>query len=264
MEWLLDDLIKYGVKFGVALLILVGGFWLSNLIAGFVKRRMIKRRVDPSIVSFITPIISILLKLMVVLSSINVVGIQITSFAAVLGGLAVGVGLALQGSLSNFAGGMLIITFKPFKVGDYIESLGHGGTVSAISILYTTIITPNNQEVILPNASLLNNPVKNFSSQSTRRLDINVGIAYDDDFEKVRVILMKMLENEPAILKNEPITVEVLEFANSSVNLAIRGFVKTEDYWNVYFKMYKETKRLFDENGITIPFPQTDLHIVRK
>lgn len=260
MEWLIEEIIKYGVRFGVAILILVGGFWLSSVMAGFFKRRMIKRKVDASIISFVTPIIRILLKLMVVLSSINIVGIQITSFAAVVGGLAVGVGLALQGSLSNFAGGILIIIFKPFKVNDTIEALGHEGTVNSISILYTTIITSNRQEVILPNSSLLSNPIKNFSTQKTRRLNINVGISYNDDFEKAQSILLKMINDEAAVLKNEPITVEILKFEDNSVSLAVRCFVKREDYSDTYFKLYKETKRLLDQNDINISPPLTIMY----
>lgn len=261
-EWLLDEAVKFGIQIFLALIILVVGFWLSSKIKNIIRKRMIKRNLDPSIREFTLPIISILLKIMVILSAINAVGIQITSFAAILAGLAAGVGLSLQGSLSNFAGGLLIILFKPFKVGDFIEALGHGGTVEAISILYTTIITVNQQVVVLPNSSLLNNPIMNYSIKPNRRLDIKVGISYGDDFEKAQKILKEMLENEPVVLKNEPITVEVLEFADSSVNLAVRAFVKREDYWDAYFKLYKKTKMILDENGISIPFPQTEMRIV--
>lgn len=262
-EWLLDEAVKFTINIGIALVILAVGFWLTSKIKNVIRNRMIRRNLEPSIREFTLPIISILLKLMVVLSAINAVGIQVTSFAAVLAGLAAGVGLSLQGSLSNFAGGLLIIFFKPFKVGDYIEALGNGGTVEAISILYTTIITPNNIVVILPNSSLLNNPVTNYSVKTTRRLDIKVGISYSDDFEKAQQILKNMLENEPMILKDEPLTVEVLEFADSSVSLAVRAFVKREDYWDAYFKLYKDTKRVLDKNGISIPFPQTEMRIVQ-
>lgn len=261
-EWLLDEAIKFGIQIFLALVILVVGFWLSSKIKNIIRKRMIKRNLDASIREFTLPIISILLKIMVILSAINAVGIQITSFAAILAGLAAGIGLSLQGSLSNFAGGLLIILFKPFKVGDYIEALGHGGTVEAISILYTTIITVNQQVVVLPNSSLLNNPIMNYSIKPNRRLDIKVGISYSDDFEKAQKILKEMLENEPVVLKDEPITVEVLEFADSSVNLAVRAFVKREDYWDAYFKLYKKTKMILDENGISIPFPQTEMRIV--
>ena len=262
-EWLLDELVKYGIKIGIGILIIGIGFWLGNRLKKIIRNRMIKRNVDPSIREFLIPIIDIVFKILVILTAINTVGIQVTSFAAIMAGLAAGVGLSLQGSLSNFAGGLLIILFKPFKVGDYIEALGNGGTVESISILYTSIVTVNQQVVILPNSSLLNNPIMNYSIKPTRRLDIKVGISYNDDFEKAQKILKEMLLEEPLVLKDQPITVEVLEFADSSVNLAVRAFVKSEDYWDAYFKLYNKTKSILDINGISIPFPQTEMHIIQ-
>lgn len=262
-EWLLDELVKYGIKVGIGILIIGIGFWLGNRLKKIIRNRMIKRNVDPSIREFLIPIIDIVFKILVILTAINTVGIQVTSFAAIMAGLAAGVGLSLQGSLSNFAGGLLIILFKPFKVGDYIEALGNGGTVESISILYTSIVTVNQQVVILPNSSLLNNPIMNYSIKPTRRLDIKVGISYNDDFEKAQKILKEMLLEEPLVLKDQPITVEVLEFADSSVNLAVRAFVKSEDYWDAYFKLYNKTKSILDIHGISIPFPQTEMHIIQ-
>lgn len=261
-DWLLQELIRVGMKMGLALVIIIAGFWIGSKIKGIIRRRMIARDVEPSIREFIIPIIDVIFKLLVILTAINTVGVQITSFAAIMAGLAAGIGLSLQGSLSNFAGGLLIILFKPFKVGDYIEALGNGGTVEAISILYTTIVTPNQQVVVLPNSSLLNNPIMNYSIKPSRRLDIKVGISYNDDIEKTQEILKSMLENEPMILKDQPITVEVSDFGDSSVNLAVRGFVKRENYWDAYFKLYKKTKLTLDTNGISIPFPQTEMRIV--
>lgn len=262
LEWLVQELIRYGIKIGVAILILALGFWLGNKLKGLIRKRMVRREVEPSIREFILPVIDVIFKILVVLTAINTVGIQVTSFAAILAGLAAGIGLSLQGSLSNFAGGLLIIFFKPFKVGDYIEALNNGGTVESISILYTTIVTPENNVVILPNSALLNNPVKNYSVKDIRRLDINIGISYNDDVHKAQQILKEMLENDPMTLNNEPITVEVLEFADSSINLAVRSYVKSENYWNTYFRLYKKTKEILDQNGISIPFPQTEMRIV--
>src|SRR5690606_32758745 len=239
LEWLVQELIRYGIKIGVAILILALGFWLGNKLKGLIRRRMVRREVDPSIREFILPVIDVIFKILVVLTAINTVGIQVTSFAAILAGLAAGIGLSLQGSLSNFAGGLLIIFFKPFKVGDYIEALNNGGPVEYISILYTTIVTPENNVVILPNSALLNNPVKNYSVKDIRRLDINIVISYNDDVHKAQQILKEMLENDPMTLNNEPITVEVLEFADSSINLAVRSYVKSENYWDTYFRLYK-------------------------
>lgn len=262
-SWIIDEIIKYGMKIGIAIFIIVAGFWLGSWLKGVIRKRMIKRNLDPSIREFALPVIDVVFKILVLLTAVNTVGIEITSFAAIMAGLAAGVGLSLQGSLSNLAGGLLIIMFKPFKVGDFIEALGNSGTVESISILYTTIVTVNQQVVILPNSSLLNNPIMNYSVKPTRRLDIKIGISYSDDVEKAQKILKDMLENDPYIIKDQPITVEVLEFADSSVNLAVRAFVKREDYWDAYFKLYKQTKTVLDKNGISIPFPQTEMRIIQ-
>lgn len=262
-SWIIDEIIKYGMKIGIAIFIIVAGFWLGSWLKGVIRKRMIKRNLDPSIREFALPVIDVVFKILVLLTAVNTVGIEITSFAAIMAGLAAGVGLSLQGSLSNLAGGLLIIMFKPFKVGDFIEALGNSGTVESISILYTTIVTVNQQVVVLPNSSLLNNPIMNYSVKPTRRLDIKIGISYSDDVEKTQKILKDMLENDPYIIKDQPITVEVLEFADSSVNLAVRAFVKREDYWDAYFKLYKQTKTVLDKNGISIPFPQTEMRIIQ-
>lgn len=262
LEWFTQKAIEYGINIGVAILILAIGFWLGSKLKGLIRKRMVRREIDPSIREFVLPIIDVVFKLLVVLTAVNTVGIQITSFAAILAGLAAGIGLSLQGSLSNFAGGLLIILFKPFKVGDYIEAMEQGGTVESISILYTTLVTADHVVITLPNSALLNNPVTNYSIKDTRRLVIKVGISYSDDVEKACEILKKMLENEPMILTKHPIVVEVREFAESSINLAVWGFVKRDDYWNAYYKLYKQTKQVLDENGISIPFPQTVMQII--
>jgi small conductance mechanosensitive channel len=261
-QWLIEELIRVGMKMGIALLIIFAGFWLGSKLKNIIRKRMVVRNVDPSIREFIIPIIDVVFKILVILTAINTVGIQITSFAAIMAGMAAGIGLSLQGSLSNFAGGLLIILFKPFKVGDVIEALGHGGTVETISILYTTIVTANQQVVVLPNSSLLNNPIMNYSIKPNRRLEIKVGISYSDDIENTQEVLRNMLKEEPLILKDQPITVEVQDFGDSSVNLAVRAFVKRENYWDAYFKLHKKTKLTLDTNGISIPFPQTEMRIV--
>lgn len=261
-EWLIEELVRHGIKIGVAIIIIAFGFWLGSKLKKIIRNRMIKREVDASVREFILPVIDVLFKLLVLLTAVNTMGIKTTSFAAILAGLAAGVGLSLQGSLSNFAGGLLIILFKPFKVGNYIEALSNSGTVESISILYTTIVTDGQQVVVLPNAQLLNNPIKNYSIKDLRRLEIKVGISYNDDFEKAQSIITEMLKKDPAILQKEPITVEVLEFADSSIKLAVRAFVKREEYWDTYFRLYKETKRVLDNGGISIPYPQTEMRIV--
>lgn len=263
-EWLIDEAVKFAIQIGIALVILVIGFWITSKIKNIIRDRMIRRNLDASIREFVLPIISILLKLMVVLSAINAVGIQITSFAAILAGLAAGIGLSLQGSLSNFAGGLLIIIFKPFKVGDVIEVLGHAGTVESISILYTTIVTDRQQVVTLPNASALNNPVINYSIKNTRRIDINLAFSHSEDIEKAQTVLKELFENEPLILKESPITVEITDFANDRVNLAARGFAKRQDYGTALFKLNKEVKQILDTHEIAIAPAHSDIRIINE
>ena len=252
IELFLEKLPYYSIRLAFAILLFVIGFWLVNFIKRIIRKRMIKREVDPSIREFVIPIIDFLLKLMVILTAIATVGIEVTSFSAVLVGLAAGVGLSLQGSLSNFAGGLLIIFFKPFKVDDYIEAMSNSGTVQSISILYTTIITDNQQIVVLPNSSLLNGPIKNYSVMPTRRLDLKIGISFNEDLNKTLELMRNMLKNEPLILKDKPITVEVQEFTDSKINLVIRAFTRREDYWNVYYKMHKLAFETLAGNDIAL------------
>lgn len=249
-DWLIKDIIGFGIKVVLAILIFAIGFWIAHKLKEAVRKRMIKKGVDPSIREFVIPILDFLFKLLVILSAVSTLGLHVTSFAAIMAGLAAGVGLSLQGSLSNFAGGLLIILFKPFKVGDYIESLGHSGTVEVISILYTTITTDEQQSVVLPNASVLNNPVKNYSVNPNRRLDIKIGVAYNEDLDKAIGLLKDMLTKEPLIIKDMPVTVEVLGFEDYRISLAVRGFAKSEDFWGVYFKLHKEAIDLLCKNNI--------------
>lgn len=263
-EWLIEELVRYGIKIGIAILIIAVGFWLGSKLKRVIRNRMIKREVDPSIREFILPVIDVVFKILVILTAINTVGIQITSFAAILAGMAAGVGLSLQGSLSNFAGGLLIILFKPFKVGDYIEALNNSGAVESISILYTTIVTSEQQVVVLPNSALLNNPIKNYSIKPNRRLDIKIGLAYNENIEKAQELLRDMLKNESSILQSEPIMVEISDFTENRVNLAVRAFTKREDYWNTYYKLYKETFNLLDKNEISISLPPAEMIVSQK
>lgn len=263
-EWMVDEGIRLGVQVLIALLVFSIGLWLTSRINKIIRNRMIKRNVEPTIREFLVPIFDFILKLMVLLTAISTVGIKVTSFAAIMAGLAAGIGLSLQGSLANFAGGLLIIFFKPFKVGDYIEALGEGGTVEAISILYTSIVTSSQQVVILPNSSLLNNPIKNYSLKPTRRLDISIGLPYNEDLDKTIETLKTMLTQEPTVLKDKAITVEVLNFTDLRINLAVRAFVNTEDYWDTYFKLYRKSIDLLGKNNISISVPVSQIHINKK
>lgn len=264
IEVYINEGIHLGIKILIAILIIAFGFWLGNRLKRIIRNRMIKREVDPSIREFVLPIVDVLFKILVILTAISTVGIQVTSFAAVLAGLAAGVGLSLQGSLSNFAGGLLIIMFKPFKVGDYIEAMSNSGTVESISILYTSIVTDSQQVVILPNSSLLNNPIKNYSVKPYRRLDIKLGFSYDTNIEKAREILKEMFQEENLIIKDKPITVEILEYTDSKVNLAVRAFVRKEDYWKTYFKLHQELRDKLHNQGISIAMPPSEMKIINE
>jgi small conductance mechanosensitive channel len=259
MEWIIEDIIKIAIRFGVSILILIVGFWLGNVLKGFLRRRMEKRNVEPTIRNFIIPVLDVLFKILVIITSIGVVGLHITSFAAVLGGLAIGVGMAMQGSLSNFAGGILIILFKPFKVGDSIEAMGHSGRVEAISILYTTLVTDDRKVVVLPNATLLNNPVVNGSIKNTRRIVINFSLTYKNDLEKCKRVILTLLEADPGILKNESTVVEVVDYQHSGVLMAVKAFANREEHSEVSNRLKYQLKEVLDAEKIDFSFQTNQL-----
>lgn len=251
-QWLIEELIRVGMKMGIALLIIFAGFWLGSKLKNIIRKRMLVRNIDPSIREFVIPILDVVFKILVILTAINTVGIQITSFAAIMAGMAAGIGLSLQGSLSNFAGGLLIILFKPFKVGDSIEALGNAGTVESISILYTTIVTDARQVVILPNSALLNNPVKNSSVKSVRKVQFHIGISYEESFTRVQALLLKAIKSEPKILADHPIQVEIMEFTEKFVKVVVRGYVKQGDSDEVFFNLTRKTKIILEENNVNL------------
>ena len=265
LEYLTNILVTKGSEIGwslvSALLTLTIGLWLAGKLKKLIEKRMIARNVDLSIRTFLIPIINIILKMMVIVFVVSRLGLDASGFIAALGGAGLAIGLALQGSLSNFAAGILIILFKPFKVGDYIVSQGNEGSVESISILNTVIVTAKGQVVTLPNANLFNNPIINYSIKEYRRLDINMGISYDDDFENAQKVLLEVLEKNELVDDTQPKTVEILEFAASSVNLAVRCYVKNSDYWTAYWQLYRAVKKALDENNISMPYPHTEMII---
>lgn len=263
MERITEFLIEKGGQISWALLtaifILVVGFWLSKKIKNLIDRRMIALNIDVSIRLFAIPIINILLKTIVIIFVINRLGLNVSAFIAALGGVGLAIGLALQGSLANFAGGILIILFKPFKVGDYIVSQNNEGTVDSISILYTILHTVKGQVITLPNASVFNNPIINYSIREFRRLDIEVGISYDDDFDLAKKVLINVLDSHTLVDQNQAKTVEILKFSDSSVDLAVRCYVKNSDYWTAYWEIHRNVKYALDQNNISIPYPHTQM-----
>ena len=222
---------------------------------------MQKSKVDQTLSSFLGHLIYVSLLTFVALSALGQLGIQTTSFIAVIGAAGLAVGLALQGSFSNFAAGVLLIIFRPFKVGDFIEGSGVSGTVEEILMFTTQVLTPDNRTVIIPNAKLTSDNIINFTAKPYRRVDLVVGVSYSTDIDKVKEVVMDVLTRDVRILKDPPPTIGLLELADSSLNFAVRSWVKPEDYWGVYFTTNENIKKRFDSEDISIPFPQRDVHL---
>ncbi len=251
----------YGPTFIMAIVVLILGLWIIGRIVKVVGNVMQKRGVDPSLQPFLRSVLGALLKVMLFISVLGMVGIEMTSFIAVLGAAGLAVGLALQGSLANFAGGVLILLLKPFKVGDFIEGVGQSGSVREIQIFYTYITTPTGQEIIVPNAQLSNNVVKNYSFHNTRRLDMTFGIGYGDDIDKAKGIISKLAGEETRFLDEQGVTIFVEALADSSVNIRLRAWTKNDDYWDIYNNFNEKVKKAFDAEKVNIPFPQMDVHV---
>jgi small conductance mechanosensitive channel len=254
--------VTYGMKFIMAIVVLIVGLIVIKWITKALVRMMRKGNVNESLIPFFKSLTNILLKAMLVLSVMGMVGIQMTSFIAVLGAAGLAVGLALQGTLQNFAGGVMILLFKPFEVGHFIETQGYMGTVKEIHIFTTVLTTPDNRKVIIPNSPVATGSITNFSAMPTRRIDFSFGIGYSDDIDKAKAILLKMAQKDDRVLKEEnPPEVMVEALGDSSVNLKLRTWVKSEDYWRLWFDTTENVKKQFDAAGISIPFPQRDVHV---
>ncbi|MFP8490092.1 mechanosensitive ion channel family protein [Gracilimonas sp. Q87] len=263
-----DDLINivttYGPKLLAAIATLVVGLWIVKLIVRGVGKGLDKSSVDTALKSFLKSLVSILLKVMVYITALGMLGIEMTSFIAVLGAAGLAVGLALQGSLANFAGGVLILFFKPFKVGDFIERGSESGTVERIDILHTVLNTPNNQIIVIPNGQLANSPVKNYSEKDTRRADFAIGIGYNDDIKKAREVILKVLnEDERTLQEPEPMVV-LTNLGDSSLDLSARAWTQTSEYWGFFWDNMEKIKEELDKAGIDIPYPQRDVHMFQE
>ncbi len=257
--------VVYGVQYGLnllqSILILVVGFWLIGKFIDLVGKLMQKRGVDESLQPFLKSLLSIGLKVIVILSVISILGVPTASFLAVLGSAGLAIGLALQGSLSNFAGGVLLLTVKPFRKGDFISTMGVTGTVNLINLLNTVLKTPDNQTIFIPNGQLAGATITNFSVEPTRRLVMEFGIHYDDDIKTAKEIIETQVKADERILAEPAPQIVVISWGESSINISTRIWVKREDYWAVNFHFHERIKYEFDAAGITIPFPQRDLHI---
>lgn len=251
----------YGLKLIAAIAIFIIGRILARWLRGLVARMMEKADVDPMIIGFVTNLAYTGLLVFVVIAALGQLGIQTTSIIAVIGAAGLAIGLALQGSLANFAAGFLMIVFRPFKVGDFIEGAGTAGSVKDIQMFTTTLMTPDNKTIIIPNAKLSGDNIINYSSAPTRRVDLTVGVAYDADIKHVKGVLEDIVAQDSRVLKDPPHKIAVAELADNSVNFTVRMWVNSGDYWGVYFDTTEIVKLRFDEEGIGIPYPQRDVHI---
>ena len=258
---LYDKAAEVGWSIIGAIITITIGFWIAGKVRNWLERRMIAKNVDPSARTFVIPIINFITKGIVLISVISNLGFNITGIIGLLSAAAVAVGLALQGSLSNLAGGILIIIFKPFKVGDYIVTNANEGTVESISILYTVLFNAKGQVITIPNSKVYDSAIVNYSVRDHRRLDVNIGIGYDDDFDTARKIILNVLDAEELVDQELSKTVEILEFGDNSVNLAVRAFTKSEDYWSAYWRVHRNIKYALDKNNISIPYPQREVTI---
>ncbi len=255
--------IEYAPQLLLAVLTLIIGLWIINRLLNLTDKSL-QKKFDPTLTKFIHSLASVMLKALLLISVASMIGIETTSFIAVLGAAGLAIGLALQGNLSNFASGVLILTFKPFRVGDVIDGAGYVGTVREIQIFTTVLMTPDNRKVIIPNSNLANNPLINIGAEATRRVDMLFGIGYGDDIDKAKDVIKSIIEADARILKDPAPLVVVSELADSSVNITVRTWVATADYWGVYFDMHETVKKKFDQEGISIPFPQRDVHLYQE
>ncbi|MBD3178839.1 MAG: mechanosensitive ion channel [Candidatus Latescibacteria bacterium] len=255
---------SYGSKLILAVLVLIIGLWIIRILSRLVEKAMLRHEFDLSLQKFLVHLISISLKAMLFISVISMVGVKTTSFVAVLGAAGLALGFALQGSLSNFAGGVMILLFKPFKIGDVIETQGYTGSVVEIRIFNTIIKTFDNKKIIVPNGAVSSGSITNYTAEPTRRVDMTFGIGYDDDIARAKSVLKGLVDSDERILKDPAPMIVVAEHADSSVNLYVRPWCRTEDYWGIYFDMHEKVKLAFDREGISIPYPQQDVHLHRE
>ena len=253
--------VDFAINLVTAILIFFVGKWIVNLVVRAILRAMQKGDMDVTLRRFIANLARALLMVFVIIAAIDHLGIQAASLIALLGAAGLAVGLALQGSLSNFAAGVLIVLFRPYKVGDWIEGGGVSGAVEEVQILTTVLKTGDNKRVIIPNSQIMGSTITNYSANDTRRVDLVVGVSYNDDLDQVRKELESLVAADDRILDEPAVTIAVSELADSSVNFVVRPWVKTSDYWGVFFSLTEAIKKRFDEVGISIPFPQQDVYI---
>lgn len=254
-------LIDLGFRIALAIAILVIGFWIAKAMGRAVERILISRKADQSLIGFMRSLTSIGLKALVVVTAISQLGVEMTSFVALLGAAGLAIGMAFSGTLSNFAGGVMILLFKPFKVGDYVHMQGEEGSVKEVLIFNTILTTLDNKVIILANGAVANGTITNFTKANKRRVDWEFGIAYGDDLKQAKLLLSRFMDEDSRILKDEGNFIGLGALGDSSVNITVRAWVETEDYWNVFFAMNERVYNEFGAAGLSIPFPQMDVHL---
>ncbi|WP_421865242.1 mechanosensitive ion channel family protein [Motiliproteus sp.] len=265
MEKYSDIIVEYGALYGsqliLAILTLIIGLWIIGAIVRGFDKALKAAKVEQTLAIFLEKLAGTILKVLLLISVAGMVGIETTSFIAIFGAAGLAIGLALQGSLANFAGGVLILLFKPYKVGDFIEAQGQSGVVKEIQIFNTILHTGDRKTIIIPNGPISNGTITNYSLSPVRRVDMVFGIGYDDDLKQAKAILEQLIAEDDRILKDQDNQVLLSELADSSVNFTVRMFVNSADYWGVFFDMNEKVKLTFDEQGISIPYPQQDVHL---
>ena len=251
----------YSVKLIAAILIFFIGKWLAGKLSRLITKLLEKNKVDVTLVNFLESIIYYTLLVVVIIAVAGQLGINTTSFLTIVGAAGLAIALALKDSLANFASGVMLIMFRPFRVGDFVNTGGVSGTVISIDLFNTILNTPDNQKVIVPNSAITSNVITNVTANDTRRVDLVIGIGYDDDIKKAKEVLQKVLHEEERVLDTPEANIAVSELADSSVNFVVRPWVKTSEYWNVYFGLTEKIKIAFDKEGISIPYPQQDVHM---
>lgn len=259
-----EYVIPWAINFAMAVAIFIVGRIVSRIIVNVVTRLLKSAKLDDILINFITSILGTALLLVVVIAALDQLGVDTTSLIALIGAAGLAVGLALQDSLKNFASGVMIIVFRPFKAGDFVEAAGIAGTVEQVNIFNTVFKTGDNREIIVPNGAIYGGNITNFSARPTRRIDMVFGIGYEDDMRKAKEIIKAEIEKDARVLKEPETLIAISELADSSVNIVARPWVNSGDYWAVKFDLTENIKRAFDENGVTIPYPQVEMHVIQK
>ncbi|MDX1706516.1 mechanosensitive ion channel family protein [Pseudidiomarina sp.] len=267
IQWVKENqelLISYGVSFLVAIVIIIAGIIVANSVVKVMSRAMHRKEMDGAVISFLSAIIKAVIFIAALLMALSQVGVQTTSFIAILGAAGLAIGLSLQSSLSNIASGVLIIIFRPFRAGEYVDAGGVSGTVQEVNIFQTIMKTPDNKVVFVPNAQITSKPTTNYSREDTRRIDLVIGVSYKADLLKTKEVLMEVVQADPRVMAEPAINIQVHELADSSVNFIVRPWVAVGDYWPTRWDLMREIKIALDKNGIGIPFPQRDVHLYKQ